>query len=311
MISKLKPPFAVSRAVLQIQSVLFNNTLQDTARAVEALARATELAVAAGVVSRVILRYGDSSSVPALDERDLATLRRISRGFMQVDYDYFQGNLGSARGHNRLAACADLGTDFIWIQNPEVIVCPRIFEMVLEPFSRSGVGQVEAKQIPIEHPKDYSPITGETVWTSTACVMTPLSLFNELGGFDADTFFLYCDDVDFSFRIREAGLSTIFQPAAVCFHDKRLADDATWQTTSSERYYSAEASLMMAHKWSRPDLVEDILGHFVDSGDPDFEKAATFYLTRRRDGSLPAPRDPQHKIAKFHGYNYARHRFEL
>jgi len=307
----MMPVFGKPDAVLQVQSVLFNNSLADTERAVVALARAAELAISSGALSRVVLRYGDSGPFPALDEGGLEQLRRAARGFLRIEYDYFGANLGSARGHNRLADQAEDTTEFIWIQNPDVLVSPRLFETILEPFRRSGIGQVEAKQLPIEHPKEYDPVTGETAWATTACVMIPLALFRELNGFDGESFFLYCDDVDFSLRVREAGYRVVFQPAAVCFHDKRLSKDASWQPTGAEKYYSAEAGLLMAHKWSRPELVERTLRYFVGSGDAAQENAAKAFLDRKAAGTLPIPRDAGHTIAEFHGHFYAKHRYAL
>ena len=133
------------------------------------------------------------------------------------------------------------GADIFLIQNPDVIVAPRLIEIMVTEFNRPGVGMVEAKQLPIEHPKDYDPQTGETGWATTACTMIPAPLFRELNGFDAESFFLYCDDVDFSWRVRLSGLKVIFQPAAVAFHDKRLTREGRWVATASERYYCLEA----------------------------------------------------------------------
>lgn len=298
-------------ASLQIQSVLYNTDLDDVERTVESLARAFELAVADGVLSQVVLRFGDSSPLPMLDDDGLKRLRKAANSMLSVEYDFFNGNFGSARGHNRLAEQAEDGTHFLWIQNPDVIVSPRLFSTVLEPFRRPGVGQVEAKQIPIEHPKEYNVVTGETEWTTTACVMTPLALFREIGGFDADSFFMYCDDVDLAFRIRELGYLTLFQPAAPCFHDKRLSEDGKWQPSGAEHYYSAEAALMMAHKWSYPQKLKEILSFFEGSGDLVLERAAGGFRKRESEGTLPQPRDAAHQVAKFSGNLYAKHRFPL
>jgi GT2 family glycosyltransferase len=305
------PAFWRPKAPLQIQSILYNTDLDDVERTIEALARAVELAITGGVLSRTVVRFGDSSSLPVLDERGLERLRKAADYVFSVEYDFFGSNLGSARGHNRLVAQAEDGTHFLWIQNPDIVVSPRLFFTVLEPFRRAGVGQVEAKQIPIEHPKEYDLVTGETEWTTTACVMTPLPLFREIGGFDADSFFMYCDDVDLAMRIRELGYRTLFQPAAVCFHDKRLSDDGKWQPSSAEHYYSAEAGLMMAHKWSYPEKLKEILAYFEDSGEPALERAARVFRKRESEGTLPPPRDPAHQVAKFNGHFYAKHRFPL
>jgi GT2 family glycosyltransferase len=296
---------------VQVQSVLFNNKVADISRAVAALSRAVELAHTDGDLGTVVLRLGDCSSLPVLDERSLEMLRVEAMGTMQVSYDFFGENLGTACGHNRLASAAEDRADFLWIQNPDVIVTPRLFSLVLGPFRRSGVGQVEAKQIPIEHPKEYDATTGETEWTTTACVMTPMAVFREVGGFDAESFFMYCDDVDLALRIRQLGYRLIFQPAAACFHDKRLLDDGTWNPTWAEQYYSAEAGLIMLHKWSYPELLEETLSFFQASSDPKLERAAKNFLERREHGALPVPQDPQHEVARFDGRYYGKHRFPL
>jgi GT2 family glycosyltransferase len=304
--------FGRPAASLQIQSVLFNNSIEDLERTVKALSRSCELAISAGALSKVVLRFGDCSTRPTIDKAELDRLRLATRQNLHIDYHRLRGNVGSARGHNELAAHALGGTDFLWIQNPDVLVSPRLFEQVLEPFLSPGIGQVEAKQLPIENPKDYDPNTGETDWTATACVMTPLALFRAVDGFDAKAFFLYCDDVDLSFRIRELGLRLIFQPAASCFHDKRLGQAGEWVPSDAEQIYGAEGGLMMAHKWSWPDLVEETLKEFEASSEAHLQRAARIFLQRRAVGSLPEPRDPKHEIGKFYGhYVYTKHRYRV
>jgi GT2 family glycosyltransferase len=302
-------PFWRPGMSLQVQSVLYNNEPNVVGRAAASLARATQLAVAAGACASVTLRYGDSSALPCLNVEALAAMRAENAGSLTIEYDYFGGNLGSARGHNRLAAAS--GADFILVQNPDVVVSPRLLEVLLGCFRRAGVGMAEGKQIPIEHPKDYDPDTGETSWATTACAMIPLALFRELGGFDAESFFLYCDDVDFSWLVRRAGYKVIFQPAASCFHDKRLSQTGDWQPSGAERYYSSEAALFMAHKWSRPDLVEQYLGDFEDSGEPNQQKAARVFRERRTSGTLSVPIDSEHKVGVFDSVFFARHRYSL
>ena len=124
---------------------------------------------------------------------------------------------------------------------------------------------VEAKQLPVEHPKDYHPVTGLTSWGSGAFSLVRRRVFELVGGFDEQTFFLYCDDVDLSWRIREAGYDVVHQPSAVVFHDKALTTSARWAPTEAERHFSAQASLLLAHKWSRDDVVEQLTAEFERS----------------------------------------------
>jgi GT2 family glycosyltransferase len=292
-----------------VQSVLYNNDLESIDRALSSLARSAELAHMEGIVNQTSVVLGDSSPSPCISEVDLKDLHNKFGHVIRIFYDFFNGNLGSAGGHNRLASEND--SDFIVIRNPDTIVCPRMFEIMLATFDSPNVGMVEAKQIPIEHPKAYDVNTGDTSWASTACAMIPSELFRELGGFDDKSFFLYCDDVDFSWRVRLLGYRVVFQPAAVLFHDKRLSTEGMWQPTSAERFYSAEAALIMAHKWSRPDLVEKILKDFSASTNTDVTAAKTSYLDRLKNGSLPVPLDQDNRIGSFILGNYGEHRFYL
>lgn len=304
-----KVPFVNGPVSVQIQSVLYNNEFIAIQRTVESLARAAELAITAGICSKVKLLYGDSSSLQSLTEAQLATLNAAGLSSLAVEYVYFDGNIGSACGHNTLAKNCE--ADFLLIQNPDIVVSPRILEYLLAPFTSPGIGMTEAKQLPIEHPKDYDPVTGETGWATTACAMIPVPLFNQLNGFDAESFFLYCDDVDFSWLVREAGFKVLFQPAAAVFHDKRLTTTGKWQSSAAEHYYSAEAALFLTYKWSRLDLTTEYLVFFENHGDDNQKKAAKIFTERRSNNQLPNPHDPDHKIAQFIGNYYTRHRFEL
>jgi GT2 family glycosyltransferase len=141
--------------------------------------------------------------------------------------------------------------------------------------------------------------------------MIPRDILQKLNGFDADTFFLYCDDVDFSWRTRLEGFKVIYQPSAIVFHDKRLSPGGSWMPGEAEKYYSAEASLMMAYKWSRPDLVDRYLADFEQSGVDYLQRAAANFLGRRVANTLPTPLDPEGKVAQFVGHHYTPHRFAL
>ncbi len=298
--------FDYKQRTVGVQSVLYNNQPQAIERSVAALARSAELA--SEICPAVAIRYGDSSLHPCLDPQQLESLRQRNRS-VHIDYTFFGGNLGSAKGHNELSKSN--GADIFLIQNPDVIVAPRLIETMLTEFDTPGVGMVEAKQLPIEHPKDYDPQKGETGWATTACTMISGVLFRELNGFDAENFFLYCDDVDFSWRVRLNGLKVIFQPAAVAFHDKRLSREGAWLPSAAERYYSAEAALFLSYKWSRPDITELLIGYYLSGGDPDMMRAARVFKKKREEGALPIQLDDAHSVGLFVGTEYSPHRYPL
>ncbi|WP_426688357.1 glycosyltransferase family 2 protein [Rhodanobacter ginsengiterrae] len=293
---------------LRVHSVLYGNEANRIDQAIEHLERAADFAIAAGVFKEVALVYGDCSPTPALSETVKAHARSGS-ALHEVDYRYFDENLGSARGHNRLLE--DLAEDYVLIMNPDIMMAPNTLLELAKPFANTKVGMVEAKQIPIEHPKEYVAGTGETCWAATACTLIPAQVFAEIGGFDYQTFFLYCDDVDFSWRVRLAGLKVIYQASALAFHDKRLGGQGKWVPGGAEKYYSAEAALLLAYKYHRDDIVRDVLKYFLGSGEETLLAAAAEFQARREEGRLPEQIDPSHKVAVFKDGAYSAHRFVL
>jgi len=294
-----------------VQSVLFHTPPEALERALEATHRAAEIGWFEGTGGAVIVSFGDCSPTPTLTDAQLQEWRERFPSLAEIRYQFFGENLGHGGAQNRIAASTV--SDYLVIANPDVVISPRTIQSLLQVFTDPAVGIAEAKQLPIEHPKDYDSRTGATSWAAGAYSMLPTGLFKDVGGFDSDSFFMYCDDVDLSWRIRETGHKIVFQPGASIFHDKKLSDGGRWQPTSSERYFSAEAALLLTYKWSRPDLTDQILAAFDASAhlDADAARAAAEFRSRRERDVLPGQRDPQHRTAEFVGGNYATHRFIL
>lgn len=296
-------------STLRIQSILFHNEPCAIERTLHNLHRAADLAIAQGSFSSVQVVYGDCSPDRLFDDADLGRLRGVHEGYLSLAYKHFGQNLGSAKGHNSLLAESD--ADYVLIMNPDVVVAPNTLIELKKPLVQPDVGMVEARQLPVEHPKAYDETTGETGWATTACALFPSTVLAQVGHFDDETFFLYCDDVDLSWRIRLAGFKVIYQPVAVVFHDKRLSTSGAWMPSNAERYYSAEAALLLAYKWSRADLADEILRKFKASDSDHLMKAAQVFEERRAQGRLPQQLDANHQVAEFIGDHYTRHRFAL
>lgn len=305
MSDSLSPPCL---GKLRVHSVLYANEANRIDQAIEHLERAADIAINAGVFSEVSLIYGDCSPTSELESTVIAH-QRDGSALHDIDYKFYDANLGSAEGHNRLFE--DLEVEYVLIMNPDIMMAPNALVELSRPFVDAKVGMVEAKQLPIEHPKEYDVTSGETSWAATACTMIRAELVLDLGGFDHETFFLYCDDVDFSWRVRLSGKKVIYQPSAVAFHDKRLGTGGKWVAGAAEKYYSAEAALMLAYKYARQDIVDSVLTYFK-SRDEDFFLAAAKEFEKRRDnGTLPLQIDTSHKVAVFKDGAYAKHRFEM
>lgn len=298
---------------IQIQTVLYENDKSALEKSLSSLSNALkkESLREEGVITEGRLIYGDASAEPLFLDSEIIELGGMLPDGFELKYRFFAENTGTAKGHNLLAETCD--TDFMLIMNPDILVSPNFFEMMLEPFELYGksVGLVEARQTPIEHPKEYDIDTGITNWASTAGALFQTRIFKEIGGFDYESFFMYCDDVDFSWRIRMLGKDIIYQPKAPIYHAKRLSVDGRWKSTTAEVYYSAEAALIMAHKWSNDTLCESLLLELQSSSEPLHKKAADSFLAKKNQGMLPVQLDRKHEIATFVDGGYARHKFTL
>lgn len=293
---------------LRVHSILYGNEAHRIDQAVAHLERAAHVALEAGVFDRVELAYGDCSPKDGLRQTVQAHGREGS-ALAAVEYHFFDANLGSAQGHNRLL---DLGnSEFVLIMNPDIMMAPNAIVELARVFSDKRIGMAEAKQLPIEHPKQYDAGTGDTPWAATACTLIPREVISALAGFDHETFFLYCDDVDFSWRVKLSGHRVVYCPAAAAFHDKRLGEGGTWNVGWAEKYYSAEAAMLLAYKYSREDLAEEMLTYFERSEDPVWLKAAGEYVRRKKANELPEQIDKDHKVAIFTNGAYANHRFSM
>lgn len=290
-----------------IQSVLYGNEPHHIERAAEALANSASRAVIAGVIAGWEYRLGDCAPEPTLSGANIARISAlVEASGGKAHYTHFGANLGSAAGHNRLASESE--TEFLIILNPDVRMDPDTVQNLMGALG-TDVGIVEARQLPLDHPKEYERYTGDTSWASTACALTRRSVFDKVDGFDAETFFLYGDDVDYSWRVRLAGYRVVFEPSARAFHDKRLTVAADWPASAAEQYYSAESALMMAHKYSMSERVAVLLDAFSKSRVSYLERAAKAFRDKQLSGTLPDPIDPGHTVAQFVGDYYAEHRF--
>jgi hypothetical protein len=81
--------------------------------------------------------------------------------------------------------------------------------------------------------------------------------------------------------------------------------------TDAERRYSAQAALLLAHKWSREDVLERFMTAFGESSSPEHRTALREFQRRKRAGELVPQRDPDHVIGTFTPRAFTKHRFWL
>jgi N-acetylglucosaminyl-diphospho-decaprenol L-rhamnosyltransferase len=83
-------------------------------------------------------------------------------------------------------------------------------------------------------------------WVSGACMLVSREVFEAVGGFD-ERFFLYCEDTDLCKRIRDAGHTISFEPAAEIHHVGGASSGA-----GETRAIAARSRVLYARKHLRP-----------------------------------------------------------
>ncbi|MEM9513418.1 MAG: glycosyltransferase family 2 protein [Actinomycetota bacterium] len=294
---------------MAIQVVLYRSAFDEQRRLAEAVAACVVHAQRTGVVGEVAVRYGDCSPVPCLAPQHLEELRAaLAVATHDATYSFFDANLGSAGGSNRLATKTD--ADLIWVLNPDTYPAPTALTELLRALEPDGVGIVEARQVPIEHPKAYDPVTGDTSWACGFSLITKRAVFDDVGGFDDHFFPLYADDVDLSWRVRAAGFAVRHVPAAVVVHDKPIEVEGAVRWTPEAARSSHLARLWLYRKYGRRDLEREFLGRIASGNDPVAADAASEFRERVLAGDTPVVVERAEAVAEFIGGHYGPHRFE-
>lgn len=126
-------------------------------------------------------------------------------------------NVGFGHGHNEnFKKCK---SEFILTVNPDIEFDKKSIEHIFDTAlnDEAKIASWEFRQIPFEHPKIYDPVTLITSWSSSACILFRKSALNKVKGYD-EKIFMYCEDVDLSWRLRAAGYLLKYIPTAICIH---------------------------------------------------------------------------------------------
>ncbi|MFC7552844.1 hypothetical protein ACFQU7_12125 [Pseudoroseomonas wenyumeiae] len=204
----------------------------------------SELARLLGSAHLALSRAGGPGRILVLDNGEPS---QLPEGVERLESG---GNVGFGAAHNRLmeAAFAD-GADIYIATNPDGAFHPDCIAAIARMHvAHGGQALIEACQFPVEHPKSYDPVTFETEWASGACLAISRDLYGKIGGFD-DVFFMYCEDVDLSWRARAAGYAVLINPAALFLHavTNRSHSDRMWRMM-------VESGNILARKWGNKEF---------------------------------------------------------
>jgi len=155
-------------------------------------------------------------------------------------------NNGFARGMNLLANQST--AKFMFLLNPDTQLEPGCLETLLaRAQADERIGICDARQTPLEHPKAWDRSTGETTWCSGAAALIRRKAFEEVAGFDDRLFFMYCEDVDLSWKLWLKGWKCVYEPAAVVQHFTQ--DVVPGKRRTQENYFSFRNSLFLYYRF--------------------------------------------------------------
>ena len=234
--------------------VTYNNTAEQINACLLSARTAIETADLAAK-SRIYVIDNGAPSLPAGKDTEII-VRKDS-----------QGNIGFGKAHNLLMEDAFAkGTDLYIAANPDGVFHPKSISALVQMMqAHDGQALIEALQFPDEHPKVYDPFTFETPWASGACLALSRALYDKVGGFD-EAFFMYCEDVDLSWRARAHGFAVRVCPRALFTHGV-----TNRETDPGRLKLIFNSGIALARKW----------------GNAEFEEWATTEL--RAIGFAPSP----------------------
>jgi GT2 family glycosyltransferase len=182
------------------------------------------------------------------------TVNKIAAEVSQIPFPaYFfrsRSNNGFARGVNLLVHQGR--GEFMFILNPDSELQDGCLEKLVERMqSHEAIAICEARQSPREHPKTYDAITGETTWCSGAAALIRRKAFKEAGEFDERLFFMYCEDVDLSWKFWHTGWKCVYVPDAVSRHYTQ--DLSPNKRRFRENYFTFRNSLFLFYRFGEWD----------------------------------------------------------
>lgn len=171
---------------------------------------------------------------------------RLRHRYPGIEYLNTGANLGYTGGNNRgIRHALERGAEYVMILNNDTVLEPQcVSRLVASAAQGARVGAVAPKILFFDAPDriwfaggDYSQTRAigshrreferddpaeparldEITFVTGCCFLMPAAVAREMGGFRED-FFIYCEDVELSLRLRRAGYRMYYQPAARMLH---------------------------------------------------------------------------------------------
>lgn len=168
---------------------------------------------------------------------------------MRLDFVGTGRNLGFTGGYETAFRHGE--GDYYFVVNLDTVIAPDAINKLVQALENDPlVGIAEARQSPREHPKYYDAITGETSWCSGACMMIRPTALRRVGGGFEKSFFMYCEDVDLSWRMWLHGWKCVYVPEAVVEHFTEDLDPK--KTPKTQHYFTMRNGALLRVMYGSP-----------------------------------------------------------
>ncbi|WP_117235680.1 glycosyltransferase family 2 protein [Vibrio maerlii] len=169
-----------------------------------------------------------------------------------------RGNIGFTVASNLIVEemLSNTGAEYYLTGNPDGMFHPYFFYEIITFAKGKPLAIVECSQFPEEHPKMYDKETFEVSWASGCASLYPREILNKVGSLD-ENFFMYCEDVDFSWRTKLAGYKVLHCPNALYAHF--VINRKATKTTTKFFYESGRYLGKKYHNAEFVDFCEEVL----------------------------------------------------
>ena len=167
--------------------------------------------------NKVSLLYFDNASTDDTVKELELLKKEYGKEFKEFKITKGRKNKGFGYGNNMAAFSGN--SEYLLFLNTDTELKKDTLKKIEEEVLKAdkNIGIFELKQTPYEHPKFYDPYTGYTSWASGACMIFKRKLFEAIRGFD-NNMFMYCEDVEISYRVRQMGYKIKYLPNIDIIH---------------------------------------------------------------------------------------------
>lgn len=226
------------------------------------------------------------------NDETFAYYKRAEREDPRVRVVYYEGGFNFARINNFGATFAR-GEYLLMLNNDTEVITPNWLTRMVSLCARESTGIVGAKLlypdntiqhvgvmnlpegpdhvnrfIPTNNPQEMVHLLQDVSAVTGACLLTPRSVFDEVGGLD-ERFEVDYNDIDFCWKVGEAGYLLVVDPSVQLYHYESISRGFHTSRESALRFEREKG--MLRQKWPKQFAYADPMGS------PNFDQRSLYY----------------------------------